>query len=177
MAMPPQLQKADRGICLASQKANLTGCRISGAGGSSPRFATGGHMKMRIIVGAAMVVGLLGVGAFASRGGADVTTTRWAIVHVLDPITVKGRVVTGPVMIVHDDEKMAQGEPCTTIYSFDLSRGPREELVSFHCTPIQRSVAATTQLVTENRSDSIGCKRLLEYQFAGDSEAHGVPVR
>jgi hypothetical protein len=72
-------------------------------------------MKLRIVVGAAMVVGLLGVGAFASRGGADVTPARWAIVHVLDPITVKGRVVMGPVMIVHDDEKMAQGEPCTTI--------------------------------------------------------------
>ena len=134
-------------------------------------------MKTRIIVGALIVVGLLGVGTFASRGGADVSGSRqWTLVNFVEPVSVLGNLVMGPVMIVHDDAKMESGEPCTTFYRFDPARGPREEIVSFHCTPIQRTVAASTTFTLENGLDST-CKRLVEYQIAGDSEAHAIPER
>jgi hypothetical protein len=134
-------------------------------------------MKARLVLGIALVVGLLGVGTFASRGDASVNAPRqWAIVNILDPVSVKGEIVMGPVMIVHDDEKMARGEPCTTFYRFDAARGPREELVSFHCTPVQRSVAGTTKLTLQHGIEG-ACKRLIEYQFAGDTEAHGIPSK
>ena len=83
-------------------------------------------MKARLIFGAVIVVGLFGVGTFASRGDASVSAPRqWTIVNVLDPVSVKGEIVMGPVMIVHDDQKMERGEPCTTFYRFDPARGPR----------------------------------------------------
>ena len=132
-------------------------------------------MKSRIIIGALMVVGGLSAGTFASRGGADVNGARnWTLVNFVTPVLVQNRVVMGPVMIVHDNEKMERGEPCTTFYAFDRERGPREEIVSFHCTPVQRSVAATTHLVLADGIDG-SCKRLVSYQFAGDSEAHAIP--
>ena len=132
-------------------------------------------MKTRIIVGALIVVGLLGVGTVASRGGVEVSGSRqWTLVNFIDPVSVLGNIVMGPVMIVHDEEKMAGGEACTTFYRFDPSRGPREEIVSFHCTPIQRAVASSTTLTVANGHDA-GCKKLVEYQIAGDSEAHAIP--
>ena len=133
-------------------------------------------MKIRIVVSTLIVVGLLGVGTFASRGDASVSPQQSAIVNILDPVFVKGEIVMGPVMIVHDDEKMERGEPCTTFYRFDPARGPREELVSFHCTPVQRHVAETTKL-TLQRGIEGSCKRLVEYQFAGETEAHGIPSK
>ena len=134
-------------------------------------------MKSRIIVGALIVVGLLGVGTFASRGGTDVSKPRqWTMVNFLDPVRVHGSLVVGPVMIVHDDQKMESGEACTTFYRFDPSRGPREEIVSFHCTPVQRAVASATILKVENGPEG-SCKRLVEYQIAGEAEAHAIPDR
>jgi hypothetical protein len=134
-------------------------------------------MKSRIIIGALMVVGGLSAGTFASRGGADVNGARnWTLVNFVTPVLVQDRVVMGPVMIVHDDEKMERGEPCTTFYAFDRERGPREEIVSFHCTPVQRTVIEKTRLTLSERSDP-GCKRLLEYQIAGEAEAHAIPTR
>jgi hypothetical protein len=134
-------------------------------------------MKSRILVGALIVIGLLGVGTFASHGGTDVSKPRqWTMVNFSNPVWVQGNLVMGPVMIVHDDQKMERGEACTTFYRFDPSRGPREELVSFHCTPVQRTVASETTLKVKNGPDG-SCKRLVEFQIAGESEAHAVPDR
>ena len=133
-------------------------------------------MKARIFC-AVIAVSLLGVGTFASRGDASVSAPhQWAIVNILDPVSVKGEIVMGRVMIVHDDARMERGEPCTTFYRFDPARGPREELVSFHCTPVQRHVADTMKLTLQNGVAG-ACKRLVEYQFAGDTEAHGIPLK
>jgi hypothetical protein len=145
--------------------------------GGSHVHLKGGFMKSRIIVGAVIVVGLLGAGTFASRGGSDVSAARqWTIVNFVNPVSVKGTVVMGAVMIVHDDQKMERGEACTTFYRFVPGRGPREEIVSFHCTPVQRGIAASTTLaVVEGPNGS--CKRLVEYQIVGESEAHAIPVR
>jgi hypothetical protein len=134
-------------------------------------------MKARLIVGVVVLVGLFGVGTFASRGDSSVSAPRqWATVNILDPVFVKGEIVMGPVMIVHDDQKMERGEPCTTFYRFDPARGPRQELVSFHCTPVQRNIADSTKLTLQNGIEG-ACKRLVEYQFAGDTEAHGIPAK
>jgi hypothetical protein len=98
------------------------------------------------------------------------------LTQFVNPVSVQGTVIMGAVMIVHDDEKMERGEPCTTFYRFDPARGPREELVSFHCTPVQRSVASSTTFTVVTGADS-SCKRLTEYQLGGESEAHAIPVK
>jgi len=132
-------------------------------------------MKARIIVGAYLVVGVFAAGKFASRGGSDVANARrWSIVHFVNPVLVQRQLIMGPVMIVHDDARMARGEACTTFYRFDPAGGPREELVSFHCTRIERSPAAETTLTVVDGPGNT-CKRLVQYQIAGDAEAHAIP--
>jgi hypothetical protein len=133
-------------------------------------------MRTRIIVGVAALIAVLGVGALASRAG-DVTTSRqWTIVNFPDPVQVKDQVVMGPVLIVHDSEKMARGQACTTFYRFEPGKGPKEEIVSFHCIPqFKTAVDRTTFSFADTQN--IGCKRLVAYQIAGDAEAHGVPLK
>ena len=127
-------------------------------------------MRSRLLVCTALLVGMFGAALVAHSG-----TKHSSIINLLDPVLVKGEMVMGPVLIVHDDLKMAKGEPCTTFYRFDKKTGPQEALVSFHCQPVERRVVAETTLTTNYQAS--GCKRLVEYQIAGDSEAHGVPAR
>lgn len=155
-------------------------------------------MRLRIIVGAAMVVGLVGMSTLTARSAAPArqeyrvccaeldpccagegkqccpkSDKQWSIVNLVDPVLVNRVLVSGPVLIVHDDVKMAQGEPCTTFYRFDPTDGPKDALVSFHCKPRRASRVETTTFKTA--ATDIGVKRLTEYQIAGDTEAHGVP--
>ena len=134
-------------------------------------------MKAYLLVLSLLVVGAMSVGTVASgaQGAAGPRTS--AIVNFSDPVRVLDQLVMGPVLIVHDDQKMEQGEACTTFYRFDAARGPQEELISFHCTPVQRAVATTTRMTLSERDDAVGCRRLLEYQIAGESEAHAIPSR
>jgi len=132
-------------------------------------------MKTRIIVGVLLLIAVLGVGTYTSRAGDVAGRRQWTIVNFVEPVQVKDQILMGPVLIVHDDDKMSRGEACTTFYRFEPGKGPKEELVSFHCKPVQRSaVAQTTLSVVET---SAGCKRLAEYQIGGDSEAHGIPTK
>ena len=133
-------------------------------------------MRTRIIVGIAVVIAVLGVGALASRAG-DVTATRqWTIVNFPDPVQVKGQIIMGPVLIIHDSEKMSRGQACTTFYRFDPAKGPKEELVSFHCIPQPKAAVPETTFSYVD-TQNISCKRLVAYQIAGDPEAHGVPTK
>jgi hypothetical protein len=133
-------------------------------------------MRARIIVGVALLVALLGVSTFASRAG-DVTGSRqWTIVNFSDPVQVRDQIVMGPVLIVHDSGKMARGEACTTFYRFEPGKGPRQELLSFHCRPEARPVVEQTTF-TYAETPAAGCKRLIAYQIGGDTEAHGIPAK
>jgi len=133
-------------------------------------------MRSRIIVGVVVLTALIGAGTLAARGipnvGAD---KQWTLTNFQDPVRVKDTLVMGPVLIVHDSNKMARGEPCTTFYRFKPGVGPQEELVSFHCRPRQGHLVETTTFTTV--ASDPGCKRLVEYQIAGDAEAHGVPLK
>jgi hypothetical protein len=132
-------------------------------------------MTARTIVGALVVTVMMGAGTLSARGDSYVGTDKqWTIANFADPVIVKGEFVMGPVLIVHDSSRMARGEACTSIYRFDPAVGPKELLVSFHCRPRLAEVVATTRFTTVSTD---GCRRLVEYQVAGDSEAHGVPIR
>ena len=132
-------------------------------------------MRSRIIVIVAVVVALLGIGVFASRAGDVAGSRQWTIVNFPEPVLVTNQFVMGPVLIVHDDEKMSRGLPCTTFYRFEPGKGPKEALVSFHCRPNVRAAAAETTFTYVAAPN--GCKRLTEYQIAGDAEVHGVPAK
>jgi hypothetical protein len=132
-------------------------------------------MKTRIIVGVVVLIGVLGVGTYASRAGDVAGRHQWTIVNFPDPVLVKDQIVMGPVLIVHDEEKMSRGEACTTFYRFEPGKGPREALLSFHCQPKVKAVVAQTTLDIVDMP--VGCKRLVAYQIGGDTEAHGIPSK
>jgi hypothetical protein len=132
-------------------------------------------MRSRILVGTLATIIGLSVGLVAVTRAAD-SVVKSAAINLVDTTSIAGALVSGPVMFIHDDAKMARGEPCTGVYRFEPGRGPAEEIVSFHCKP-RWGRAPQRFTKTLVRDATTGMPVLTEYQFAGDAEAHGVPTR
>ena len=81
-------------------------------------------MRSRIFAGALLMVGMFGAALVAHNGA----TKHSSIINFLDPVLVKSELVMGPVLIFHDDLKMAKGEACTTFYRFDRGQRQLEKL-------------------------------------------------
>jgi hypothetical protein len=108
--------------------------------------------------------------------GASGPVRQLAIAYLKEPTLIGATIVQGPVLFVHDNAKMARGEPCTSVQLFDPARGPIEEIAAFHCLPTPRAVVLTFTIRTRPNAElGYGCV-LIEYQFAGESEGHGVPA-
>jgi len=133
-------------------------------------------MRWSKLVAASLLLCLFSGGVIAASRGGSASARQWAIVYLQEPTLIGSTIVQGPVIFTHDDDKMARGEPCTTVQLFEPGKGPAEPIASFHCTPTRRApVHAFTIRTRPNTQDGFGCV-LTEYQFAGDSEGHGVPV-
>jgi len=79
----------------------------------------------------------------------------------------------GEYLFVHDDAAMNRGESCTYIYRGNAPRADKL-VVSFHCTPAQRTKA---ERFTVRSVEAVpGTIVLREFQFKGDNEAHLVPI-
>ena len=128
-------------------------------------------MRSRIIIGSLV---LLGIGIAGPRTAAD-PAVKWAIVNLKATTLIAGAFVSGPVVFVHDDAKMARGGPCTSVHEFDAKKGLGKEIVAFHCKPRWTKAPGKFTASTASRPD--GPPMMTEYQFAGDEEAHGVPAR
>ena len=88
------------------------------------------------------------------------------------PIFVGRAILQGRHVIEHDHDRMARGEPCTHIYAY----GNREKPVAaFHCTHLERDRADRNTVVLVPDADG-RMKRLTEFQFAGETAAHGYPT-
>lgn len=130
-------------------------------------------MRSRILVGSlVMVAGLVTIAA--SRPGAQ-PAIKWAAVNLVDTTMIAGTFVSGPVVFVHDDARMARGEPCTSVHRFVPGKGAGEELVAFHCKPRWGQAPERFTQAVATKAD--GPPVMTEYQFAGDEEAHGVPTK
>jgi hypothetical protein len=133
-------------------------------------------MQSRILVGTLFLVGVLGAGTVAVSGDGLAPARQRAIAYLTEPTLIGSTMVQGPVLFTHDNAKMARGEPCTTVYLFPPTKGRAEEIASFHCIPTSRTVVHKFTITTRpNMALGYGCV-LTEYQFAGDSEGHGVPT-
>ena len=131
-------------------------------------------MRVTVLVGALLLVGLVGARTFATDGHAVGPQRQWSIVNFPEPTQVGRAFLSGPYLIVHDEAKMARGEPCTTIYRWIPGKGPEEQVLSFMCIHSTQALAAQTTL-TVGWSSSLGLATLERYQFAGDTDGHGVP--
>ena len=73
---------------------------------------------------------------------------------------------------------MAAGAPCTTFYRVGPRNRPLDEVVSFRCIPRERKAVPsfTTTVISKPAFRIDTFDTLTEFQFAGDSEGHGVPI-
>lgn len=136
-----------------------------------------GQMRSRILVGSLLLLGVLATGTIATSGDGVAPPRQWGIANFTDPVLVTDQILMGPYLIVHDDAKMERGDPCTSFYRFDPVKGPQEEVLSFHCTPANRTVVDKLTFTQTRRIAGLGIQRVTEYQFAGDCEAHGIPAK
>lgn len=91
------------------------------------------------------------------------------VIWFMRPTIVGRSILQGHYVIEHDNDRMARGEPCTHIYAFDDRTKP---VVTFHCTHIERERASENIAVVATKDDF---QELKEFQFAGETAAHGVP--
>ena len=130
-------------------------------------------MRFRAIL--ALLVGTLIPATIATSGVGAAPQRQWAIVNFEHPTKVSTEILMGPYLVVHDEARMARGEPCTSIYPVEALRGREEAAVSFHCIPRTRQVVERFTIAT-GWDDALGMYTMTEYQFAGDAEGHGVPT-
>lgn len=86
------------------------------------------------------------------------------------PVMAGKHILQGRYVIEHDNDRMARGEPCTRIYAYDDRRMP---VVEFDCIHLERDNARQHQVVLASIGD--GMQQFLEFQFAGETAAHGMP--
>jgi hypothetical protein len=87
-----------------------------------------------------------------------------------NPTWIGKVIVQGRYVVEHDNDRMARGEPCTHVYAYNNRDKP---VATFHCTHLERDRSSQNSVGLVTTSD--GFKRLTEFQFAGDSAAHGHP--
>lgn len=97
-----------------------------------------------------------------------------AVMKFNQPVTLMGKTLNGEYLFVHDDEAMARGEACTFVYK-GVAAIPSKLIVSFHCAPVERGKA--TRFTVRTELTLPGQNEVTEFQFAGSTEAHLVPVR
>lgn len=94
-----------------------------------------------------------------------------AVVLFQRPVWVGNTVLMGKYVIEHDTERQARGEPCTHIYAVTDQKTP---VAVFHCTHLEGERAETALVVV--RSIDGEQQRLVQFQFAGETAAHGYPT-
>lgn len=133
-------------------------------------------MHSKLLVGGLLMLSLVAARpAQAQTTEAAAGARKWAVIKINDPVKVGRRVLMGTYLVIHDDAKMAKGEPCTTIYRFDPKAGPKEQVVAFMCVPKNVLTQSTTTLAVVT-DPVLGIASLQGYQFAADPELHGVPA-
>jgi hypothetical protein len=93
------------------------------------------------------------------------------IVWFTQPVRIGNNILQGRYVIEHDNDRMARGEPCTHIYAYNDQKNP---VVAFHCTHLEREAGKSNTVVLQPAGD--GFRRLTEFQFAGETGAHGYPA-
>lgn len=129
-------------------------------------------MKTFIFVPVVLCILILGSVSWTSTAATDVQK-RKAVAEFDSPIIVRGAVLKGTYLFVHDDAAMSRGEACTYIY-----RGVAEVrdnlVVSFHCIHVERTMAK--KFIWRSRQIVPGTVELVEYQFSGETAGHAVPI-
>jgi len=123
-----------------------------------------------------LAIAILGTLAFSSGpllmgSRTQAATSERAVVEFTQPVKLLNVFLRGAYTIIHDDSKMAQGDPCFYIYS---NEEPDKLILSFHCTPVTRDKVERFTVRT-SRGAWFDLPEVHEIQFAGSTTAHRVP--
>lgn len=88
-------------------------------------------------------------------------------------VILQGVTLKGEYLFVHDNTAMTRGEACTRVYK-GTAEIPSKLIVAFHCVPLERTKSAYFSVSTKQIAP--GVEVVSEYQFKGDTEAHGIPT-
>lgn len=129
-------------------------------------------MKTLIFVSVVLCTLILGSLSWNTTAATEVQK-RKAVTNFDNPVLVQGVVLKGRYLFVHDDAAMSRGEACSYIYKGEAER--RDKLVaSFHCIHVEREKA--NHFIFRSREIAPGTMELIEFQFSGETAAHGVPL-
>jgi hypothetical protein len=107
----------------------------------------------------------------ASPGYDNGSDRERAVVEFRDSVKFHDVVLRGRYLLVHDETKMAQGQPCFYIYT--EKRGEALKLVtSFHCKSVIREPADEFRIVIARSRTPFELPEVQEVQFAGFVKAH-----
>ena len=127
---------------------------------------------MKRLVLTVAILGALGFGSGPLLTGTRVqaAASERAVVEFTQTVKLQNVFLRGEYVVIHDDSKMAQGEPCLSIYR---NGEPDNLIVAFHCKPIGRSQVEQFTIRTSRRA-WFDLPEILEIQFAGSTTAHQV---
>jgi hypothetical protein len=129
-------------------------------------------MKNVLLLFVAVCTLIIGSVAWESKAANDRGKQK-ATVNFDRPVVLQGMTLKGEYLFVHDDAAMARGDVCTFIYK-GTGEAQKNLVTSFHCVPVQRTKAMRFSIRTAELSP--GIHTITEYQFSGDTEAHGIPA-
>jgi hypothetical protein len=123
-----------------------------------------------VIFGALLVKG----GLSPSARGNGAPHRESAVVEFTQTVKLQDVLLRGQYLIVHDEERMANGEACTYIYHGSRVN-PAKLVASFHCIPVERPRADGFKVILARHTTPYEVQEVKEYQFAGSTEGHQVP--
>lgn len=129
-------------------------------------------MKTLVFVSVVLCALIFGSVSWKSNAATDVQK-RSAVADFPSPVTVQGVVLKGKYLFVHDDAAMNRGEACTFIYK-GVAEVSDKLVTSFHCIHIERAKA--NNFIWRSREIAPGILELVDFQFSGETAAHGVPL-
>jgi hypothetical protein len=121
-----------------------------------------------------LLASLTFIGAPAASGMTENTQREEAVVEFTETVRLQGVLLRGQYLILHDDAKMAAGEPC--LYVYTMKAGKRDRLViALHCEPVERKQAKQFAVRLTPRNSAYTTREVREIQFAGFAKAHRIP--
>ena len=131
-------------------------------------------MKRMILAIPILLASLAFISAPAAGGMTENTRREEAVVEFTETVRLQGVLLRGQYLFLHDDAKMAAGEPC--LYVYTMKSGKRDRLViSLHCEPVERKQAKRFTITLTPRNSAYTVREVSEIQFAGFAKAHRIP--
>ena len=95
-----------------------------------------------------------------------------AVVMFKNPVLVGDTILMGKYIIEHDNDRMANGLPCTHIYA---ASKPQLPVVKFHCVHLDSEASDRDRVTLYPTGDPSIPRKFTSFQFKGETAAHGLP--